>query len=92
MMVGNRFDSFASGSQWLRPFPQHWLASLRTAIYPRLIKRSASGFVHGAIRIVTPPTAASLRMRANAFIQGLRDAIDLRIRSVLSGDGRKMAC
>jgi competence protein ComEC len=25
-------------------------------------------------------------MRANASIQGLRDAIDLRIRSVLSGD------
>jgi len=46
----------------------------------------ASGFVHGAIKIVTPPTVATVRMRANAFIQGLRDAIDLRIRSVLSGD------
>jgi competence protein ComEC len=46
----------------------------------------ASGFVHGAIKIVTPPAAASVRLRANAFIQGLRDAIDLRIRSVLSGD------
>jgi competence protein ComEC len=47
---------------------------------------AASGFVHGAIRVGTPPTAASVRMRANASIQGLRDAIDLRIRSVLSGD------
>jgi competence protein ComEC len=46
----------------------------------------ASGFVHGAIKIVTPSAAASVRLRANAFIQGLRDAIDLRIRSVLSGD------
>ncbi len=46
----------------------------------------ASGFVHGAIKIVTPPEAASVRMRANAFVQGVRDAIDLRIRSVLSGD------
>jgi competence protein ComEC len=46
----------------------------------------ASGFVHGAIKIVTPPAAASARLRANAFVQGLRDAIDLRIRSVLSGD------
>ncbi len=46
----------------------------------------ASGFVNGAIKIVTPPAAAGLRLRANAFIQGLRDGIDLRIRSVLSGD------
>jgi competence protein ComEC len=48
----------------------------------------ASGFVHGAIKVVvvTPPAAAGVRMRANAFIQGLRDTIDLRIRSVLSGD------
>jgi competence protein ComEC len=46
----------------------------------------ASGFVHGAVKVVTPPTAATWRSRANTFIQGLRDAIDLRIRSVLSGD------
>ena len=46
----------------------------------------ASGFVHGAIKIVTPPGTAGLRLRANAFIQGVRDGIDQRIRSVLSGD------
>jgi competence protein ComEC len=46
----------------------------------------ASGFVHGAIKVVTPPSAATWRMRANAFVQGLRDLIDARIRSVLSGD------
>jgi competence protein ComEC len=46
----------------------------------------ASGFARGPIRIVTPPTEAGLRMRANAFVQGLRDGIDFRIRSVLSGD------
>ncbi len=46
----------------------------------------ASGFVHGAIKVVTPPEAATWRMRANAFVQGLRDLIDARIRSVLSGD------
>ena len=46
----------------------------------------ASGFVHGAVKVVTPPAAASLRMRANAFVQGVRDTIDARIRSVLSGD------
>ena len=41
----------------------------------------ASGFVHGAIKIVTPPAAAGVRLRANAFIQGVRDGIDQRIRS-----------
>jgi competence protein ComEC len=46
----------------------------------------ASGFVHGAIKIVSPPAQAGLALRANAFVQGLRDAIDVRIRSVLSGD------
>lgn len=46
----------------------------------------ASGFVHGAIKIVSPPAEAGLGLRANAFVQGLRDAIDVRIRSVLSGD------
>lgn len=46
----------------------------------------ASGFVHGAIKIVSPPAEAGLGLRANAFIQGLRDAIDVRIRSALSGD------
>jgi competence protein ComEC len=51
----------------------------------------ASGFVHGAVKIVTPPTEASVRMRANAFIQGLRDAIDARIRSVVRGDTGSLA-
>jgi competence protein ComEC len=46
----------------------------------------ASGFVHGAIKTATPPQAGGVRMHANAFIQNLRDAIDLRIRSVLTGD------
>ena len=46
----------------------------------------ASGFVHGAIKILTPPSAAGMRLQANAFIQGMRDGIDQRIRSVLSGD------
>ena len=49
----------------------------------------ASGFVHGAVKIVTPPAAAGVRMRANAFIQGLRDTIDQRIRLVLSVSDRE---
>ena len=46
----------------------------------------ASGFAHGGVKVVSPPAAAGLRLRTNAFIQGVRDAIDARIRSVLTGD------
>ncbi len=51
----------------------------------------ASGFVRGAIRIVAPPAQAGLKLRANAFIQGLRDFIDARIRSVVAGDTGSIA-
>ena len=51
----------------------------------------ASGFVRGAIRFVAPPAQAGLGQRANAFIQGLRDAIDARIRSVVPGDTGSIA-
>ncbi len=51
----------------------------------------ASGFVRGVIRIVAPPSEAGLRLRANAFIQGLRDLIDARIRSVVAGDTGSIA-
>jgi len=46
----------------------------------------ASGFAHGAVKVVTPPAQAGLRLRAVTFIESVRDAIDARIRSVLSGD------
>jgi competence protein ComEC len=51
----------------------------------------ASGFVRGAVKIVDSPTAAGVRLRAAASIQGLRDAIDFRIRSVLPGDTGSIA-
>ena len=51
----------------------------------------ASGFVRGAIKFTTPPAPAGMRLRAAAFVQGLRDAIDFRIRSVLSGDTGSIA-
>ena len=51
----------------------------------------ASGFVRGAVKIAAPPAAAGLRLRGAAFIQGLRDAIDFRIRSVLAGDTGSIA-
>ena len=51
----------------------------------------ASGFVRGAIKIVTPPNAQGPLQRADAFVQDLRDAIDARIRAVLPGDAGSIA-
>ncbi|HML08866.1 MAG TPA: ComEC/Rec2 family competence protein [Xanthobacteraceae bacterium] len=46
----------------------------------------ASGFVRGAVQVITPLAEPGLWLRLDAFVQDLRDAIDSRIRSVLSGD------
>ena len=51
----------------------------------------ASGFVMGAITASAPPDAGGLRLRYAAAMQGLRDAIDARIRTVLDGDKRAIA-
>jgi competence protein ComEC len=50
----------------------------------------ASGFVTGAIKTVEqPPLSGGLSwLHYAAFMQGLRDAIDARIRNVLDGDRR----
>jgi competence protein ComEC len=46
----------------------------------------ASGFVLGRIRTVEPPLLPGLKIRAAAAIDTMRDALDRRIRSVLTGD------
>ncbi len=46
----------------------------------------ASGFVLGRIRTVEPPVLPGLRLRATATIDAMRDTLDRRIRSVLTGD------
>ena len=51
----------------------------------------ASGFAMGAIKTAEPPAAGGLGLRYSAFMQGLRDAIDARIRNVLEGDKRAIA-
>ena len=51
----------------------------------------ASGFVTGAIKTVDPPDSGGFSLRYAAFMQGLRDAIDARIRTVLDGDRRAIA-
>jgi competence protein ComEC len=51
----------------------------------------ASGFVTGAVKTVEPPVEGGLSLRYAAFMQGLRDAIDARIRTALDGDKRAIA-
>jgi competence protein ComEC len=51
----------------------------------------ASGFAMGAIKTLEPPESGGLSLRYAAFMQGLRDAIDARIRTALDGDRRAIA-
>jgi competence protein ComEC len=52
----------------------------------------ASGFVMGAITVAqAPPEGGGLWLRYAAALQGMRDAIDARIRTTLSGDSRAIA-
>src|SRR5450432_230628 len=51
----------------------------------------ASGFAMGAIKTLEPPVSGGLSLRYAAFMQGLRDAIDGRIRTALDGDRRAIA-
>ena len=52
---------------------------------------SASGFVMGTITRLDPPDAGGWRLRYAATMQGMRDAIDARIRTALDGDTRAIA-
>jgi competence protein ComEC len=51
----------------------------------------ASGFATGAIRITAPPVGGGWMLRYDAIMQAMRDAVDDRIRVVLSGDSRAIA-
>jgi competence protein ComEC len=51
----------------------------------------ASGYVLGQIKRVEPPAAQTLRLRYAAAVAGMRDAVDKRIRSVVSGDEGSIA-
>ena len=51
----------------------------------------ASGFAMGAIRTIDAPRPGGAYLRYVATMQAMRDAIDARIRTVLSGDSRAIA-
>jgi competence protein ComEC len=49
-------------------------------------KIGASGFVRGAVTVITPPSRAGVLQRADAVLQQMRDTIDAHVRGVLTGD------
>jgi competence protein ComEC len=51
----------------------------------------ATGFAQGAIRIAAPPAPPGLWLRYATVIEGLRDAIDARIRAAVKGDAGAIA-
>ena len=51
----------------------------------------ASGFVLGRITTVAPPAEPDAGLRWRTLIESMRDAIDMRIRSVVGGDEGKIA-
>jgi len=51
----------------------------------------ASGFAMGVIKVLDPPRGGGVYLRYAALMQNMRDAIDARIRSVVTGDNRAIA-
>ena len=51
----------------------------------------ASGFAMGKIAVVAPPDSGGLMLRYLALMQSLRDSVDARISSTLTGDNRAIA-
>ncbi len=51
----------------------------------------ATGFATGAIKTLEPPVPPSAWLRYATFVEGIRDAIDKRIRSAVPGDAGSIA-
>jgi competence protein ComEC len=51
----------------------------------------ASGFASGAITIETPPEPPGLRLKFATVVEGIRDAVDARIRATVKGDAGAIA-
>ena len=51
----------------------------------------ASGFVTGAVKLEPPPDAPGARLRFASMVEGIRDAIDARIRATIKGDAGAIA-
>jgi len=81
--VGSFIEFKARLSPPLEPLRPGGYDFARDMYFQRL---GASGFVLGAFRTVEAPHAAGLWLRYAAFVEGMREAIDKRIRTILPGD------
>jgi competence protein ComEC len=52
---------------------------------------AASGFAAGSISLQPPPEPGGLRLRFASFVEGIRDAVDARIRATIAGDAGAIA-
>jgi competence protein ComEC len=81
--VGSFVELKARLSPPLEPLRPGGYDFARDSYFQRI---GASGFVLGRIRIAEPPLQPGLWLRYAASIDGLRETIDRRIRTVLPGD------
>lgn len=81
--VGSFVEFSARLSPPLQPLRPGGYDFARDMYFQRI---GASGFVLGPIRTVESPHAPGLRLRYASIIDGMREAIDKRIRAVLPGD------
>jgi competence protein ComEC len=51
----------------------------------------AGGFAAGSISLQPPPEPGGLRLRVSSFVEGIRDAVDARIRATIPGDAGAIA-
>jgi competence protein ComEC len=86
--VGSFVDFKARLSPPLEPLRPGGYDFARDMYFPRI---GASGFVLGRIRTTEPPHAPTLWLRYATVIDGMREAIDKRIRAVLPGDKGSIA-
>jgi competence protein ComEC len=81
--VGSFVELKARLSPPLEPLRPGGYDFARDSYFQRI---GASGFVLGRIRVAEPPAPPGLWLRYAAWIDGLRETIDRRIRAVLPGD------
>jgi competence protein ComEC len=86
--VGTFIEAKARLNPPLRPLRPGGYDFSRDLYFQRI---GATGFAQGAIRIAEPPAPPGLWLRYATFIEGIRDAIDGRIRAAVPGDAGSIA-
>jgi competence protein ComEC len=86
--VGSFIEFKAHLSPPLQPLRPGGYDFARDMYFQRI---GASGYALGAVKVRTPPTAGGFWLRYATIIDDVREAIDKRMRSVISGDNGSIA-